>query len=120
MIRIAVVAASVVAAATFTSAHAQSPLPFDPARPLAGIVRPDDVEVFFDYLRDAYGAVLDGQEMPSGDAARARAEAIGHELKLRARVGGVVLLNALERTLKGVVEDAERGEALPPAAPLRL
>jgi hypothetical protein len=113
-------AAALLAAGFSASAAAQSPLPFDPKHPLEGIVRPDDVDVIFDYLRDAYGAALDGRALPDGEAARARAEAIGEELRLRARVGGVLLLNAIERQLKDFVPERERSLPPPPYPEARI
>ena len=91
-------------------------LPFDPDRPLHGIVRPDDVGAVFDYLRDAYGAALEGREAPRSEALEKRADAIGEELKLRGRVAGVLLLNALEKQLKEVLREPP-ARYPPPAVP---
>ena len=78
------VTAIILCAACAAPAAAESPLPFDPKRPLEGIVRPDDVSVFFDYLRGAYAAALDGTPLPDSEPVQRRAEAVGEELKLRA------------------------------------
>ena len=96
---------------------ADSFLPFDPNRPLEGVVRPDDVAVLFDYLREAYTATLEGREPPRGDAVQRRAEAIGEELKLRGNVVGILLLNALEKSVKELLRESSPRQTLPPYPP---
>ena len=107
----------VLAALAGPAAAADSMLPFDPDRPLHGIVRPDDVGAAFDYLREAYTAALEGREAPRSEALERRADAIGEELKLRGRVAGVLLLNALEKQLKEVLREPPARSPLPPAVP---
>ena len=94
-----------------------SMLPFDPDRPLHGIVRPDDVGAVFDYLRDAYTAALEGREAPRSEALEKRADAISEELKLRGRVAGVLLLNALEAQLKELLREPPARYPLPTVPP---
>ena len=96
---------------------AESFLPFDPNRPLDGVVRPDDVAVLFDYLREAYSATLEGREPPRSDALQRRADAIGEELKLRGNVAGILLLNALERSVKELLREPSPRQTLPPYPP---
>ena len=100
---------------------AESFLPFDPNRPLEGVVRPDDVSVLFDYLREAYTATLEGREPPRGDALQRRAEAIGEEIRLRGNVAGILLLNVLEKSVKEILRESSQRPALqsyPPAGRL--
>lgn len=106
----------VLAALAGPAAAGDSMLPFDPERPLHGIVRPDDVGAFFDYLRDAYGAALEGREAPRSEALERRADAIGEELRLRGRVAGVLLLNALETQVKELLREPP-ARYPPPAMP---
>ena len=115
--RISATLLAALAALAGPAAAGDSILPFDPDRPLHGIVRQDDVGAVFDYLRDAYTAALEGREGPRTEALERRAEAIGEELTLRGRVAGVLLLNALEKQLKEVLREPPARYPLPPAVP---
>lgn len=108
-------AAAVFCVVPHAAAQQNPALPFDPQNPLGGIVREDDVPVLFDYLREAWVGAMEGRSVPVPDEVQRRAEAIGTELRGRAAVGGVLLLNIIEHNLSGLLREPPDRAA--PAAP---
>jgi hypothetical protein len=54
----------------------------------------------FSYLREAFGAALQGREVRPPYEIRERARAIGEEIKRRAVAAGDVLLDDIERSVR--------------------
>ena len=73
-----------------------------------GIVRESDVSAVFDYLRSTIVAAAEGRELPPvPDELRRRAQGVEAEMRLRAMVGGVLLLNMLERGTKALLAEPD-------------
>ena len=78
---------------------------------LAGIVQERDVDLVFDYLRDALKAALDGREAAPPAELTQRAEAIGDELKRRGAAAARAAIDAIEQSVRDAMREPRR---LPP------
>ena len=65
-----------------------------------GIVQDRDVTVFFDYLREALNAAIEGREPAPPDELQQRAEAMGEEMKRRGAVAARALIDAIEASVR--------------------
>ena len=73
-----------------------------------GIVRESDVSAAFDYLRSTIVAAAEGRDAPPvPEDLRRRAHAVEQEMRLRAMVGGILLLNMLERETKALLAEPD-------------
>ena len=81
---------------------------------LGGIVQESDVDLVFDYLRDALRAAMDGRDAQPPDELVRRAEAIGDEMKRRGAAAAQAVLDAIERSVRDSMREP-RG--LPPTSP---
>ena len=111
MIRLVLAAA--LALALSTPAHARDSSKSAP--PLegvfAGIVQERDVALFFDYLRDALRAAVEGREARPPEELTRRAEAIGEEVKQRGAAAAEAAIDAIERSVR---EGMREPRSLPP------
>jgi hypothetical protein len=83
---------------------------------LTGLVNEEDVSLVFDYLRDAMGATLQGQEPPPpSDGLVRRAEVLRDEAGRRGAVAARALLDEIERSVRESLR--ERDQRVPPASP---
>ena len=65
-----------------------------------GIVQDRDVTVFFEYLREALNAAIEGREAAPPDELAQRAEAMGEEMKRRGAVAARALIDAIEASVR--------------------
>ena len=72
--------------------------PMDPL--FGGIVQDRDVTVFFDYLREALNAAVEGREAVPPEELTRRAEEMGEEMKRRGAVAARVLIDAIEASVR--------------------
>ena len=72
--------------------------PVDPL--FGGIVQDRDVTVFFDYLREALNAAVEGREAVPPEELTRRAEEMGEEMKRRGAVAARVLIDAIEASVR--------------------
>jgi hypothetical protein len=105
------ITATLFGVALCSSAYAQ-----DARRPpanalLGGIVQERDVDLVFDYLRDALKAGMEGREATPPDELTQRAEAIGDELKRRGAAAARAAIDAIEQTVRDAMREPRR---LPP------
>jgi hypothetical protein len=79
-----------------------------------GIVQERDVDLVFDYLREALRAAVDGQEAPQPPAELTRrAEAIGGEVKRRGAAAAQAAIDAIEKSVRESMREPRR---LPPSS----
>lgn len=88
----------------------------DPQVLFQGAVSEADVSLLFDYLRSAMLAAAQGREAPPPAVLHQRAQLLAQELKLRGTVAGLIILGALEQSLKQSLSEPPRS-ALPPMSP---
>lgn len=81
-----------------------------------GMIREEDVTLLFDYLRHGVAAAARGDEPPPPDELQRRAEALGHEVKVRGALAALLVLNALEVRAREALREPRR-PMLPPTAP---
>ena len=93
----ALVAFALSAQAPEALAQERRPLP-DPL--FGGIVQDRDVTVFFDYLREALNAAIEGREAPPPYELEQRAEVMGEEMKRRGAVAARALIDAIEASVR--------------------
>ena len=65
-----------------------------------GIVQDRDVTVFFDYLREALNAAIEGREAAPPEELAQRAEVMGEEMKKRGAVAARALIDAIEASVR--------------------
>jgi hypothetical protein len=65
-----------------------------------GIVQEKDVGLFFDYLRNALQAAVDGREAQPPEELVQRAEAIGEEVKRRGAAAARAVIDAIEQSVR--------------------
>jgi len=73
-----------------------------------GLVEERDVELAFDYLRDAVSAALEGREVRPPDALKQRAEAIAEEMKRRGAAAARAVIDAIEQSVREGLRDPHR------------
>jgi hypothetical protein len=112
---VAVLAISVPAAARDRSADPLAQI--DPQVLFKGAISEADVSLLFEYLRAAMLAAAQGREAPPPEVLRQRAQALAQELKLRGTVAGMVILGAIEQSLKQSLSEEPPRATLPPVAP---
>jgi hypothetical protein len=85
----------------FTSAHAaDDPLDAAIGAVTQSLVQERDVDLVFDYLREAFDGAMQGREVAPPAALTQRAEAIAEEAKRRGAIAGRALLDAIERAIR--------------------
>ena len=83
---------------------------------LSGLVNEEDVALVFDYLRDAVGATLQGQEPPPPpERLVRRGEVLREEAARRGAVAARALLDEIERSIRESLR--ERSQRPPPSSP---
>ena len=89
-------------AAPVTADDGRDPLTrFEPGAVVRGLVRENDVTLFFDFLRGSLAAAIQGREAPPPpEELTARAEALGQALKAQGALAVLVLLDTLEQRAK--------------------
>lgn len=101
-----VVLGSVLVFAVSGSLHAAGPKERAPA--LGGIVQQQDVELFFDYLRDAVTAAAEGRTPEPPEPLARRAQEIGEEMKRHGAAAARALIDALESELRLAPREPQR------------
>jgi hypothetical protein len=101
-------------AALSASAQAHDERPA-PGAIFAGIVQERDVDLVFDYLREALDAAAQGREAPPADAIARRAETIGEELTRRGAAAARVFVDAIEKHVREGLRERDPRPALPPS-----
>jgi hypothetical protein len=92
---------------------------FDATHPEAlfkGLIREDDVTLFFDHLRASMAAAARGEQPAQSEALNRRAEVLQRELAVRSRVLVNELLTALEAAARRAVREELNGPVAPKAA----
>ena len=101
-----------------TSAYAHDPRLPAPESILGGIVQERDVDLVFDYLRDALSAAVLGRDAPAPPRElEQRAEAIGEEMKRRGAAAARVFIDVIEKSVREGLSDPPQRPALPPTYP---
>jgi len=72
---------------------------------LGGIVQERDVDLVFDYLRDALKGAMEGREATPPDELTQRAEAIGGELKRRGAAAARAAIDAIEQSVRDAMRE---------------
>lgn len=73
---------------------------------LGGVVREQDVSLFFDHVRATMLAAAEGREAPPPpEELLRRLESAGGELRLRGTLIGLALSHALERSIRDVLRE---------------
>jgi hypothetical protein len=88
------------------SLHAAGPHGGQPV--LGGIVQQQDIELFFDYLRDAVTAAAEGRPAEPPQALARRAQEIGEEMKRHGAAAARALIDALESELREAPREPPR------------
>ena len=70
-----------------------------------GIVQERDVDLVFDYLRDALKGAMEGREATPPDELTQRAEAIGGELKRRGAAAARAAIDAIEQSVRDAMRE---------------
>ena len=73
---------------------------------IKGLIREDDVGLFFGYLRESMAAATRGEEPAQSDALNRRAEELKQEMAVRTRVLVDELLRTLESEARRAVREA--------------
>lgn len=108
----------VVVVAFSASAYAHDRRPLPPESVLGAIVQERDVDLVFDYLREALGAAVLGRDAPPPPRElEQRAEAIGDEMKRRGAAAARVIIDVIERSVREGLRDPPQRPALPPTYP---
>jgi hypothetical protein len=82
---------------------------------LGGIVQERDVDLVFDYLREALRAAVEGRDAPQPpNELTRRAEAIGDEVKRRGAAAAQAAIDAIEKSIREGMREPRR---LPPTSP---
>ena len=79
-----------------------------------GIVQERDVDLLFDYLRDAARAAIDGREAPPPDVLTQRAEQMTEEVKRRGGIAARIFIDIIERSVREGMRGNEPRTTLPP------
>ena len=95
-----------------TDPFAQVEALLSPGVLLQGVVREEDVSLYFAYLRAALLAAREGREAPAPEELNRRMEAIAAEMKARGTLAGLLLLAAFEAAARQALR-----EGLPPPVP---
>jgi hypothetical protein len=83
-----------------------------------GVVQERDIDLVFDYLRDALSAAVLGREAPPPPPElEQRAEAAGDEMKRRGAAAARVLIDVLEKSVREGLGEPPPRSALPPTYP---
>ena len=99
------------------SAYAHDERRAPPAAILGGIVQERDVDLVFDYLREALDAAVEGREAPPPDEIARRAGAIGEEMKRRGAAAARVFIDVIEKSVREGLREPVPRPALPPSSP---
>ena len=103
------------------SAYAHDPRPMIPESLLGGIVHERDIDLVFDYLREALSAAVVGREAPPPPRElEQRAEVIGDEMKRRGAAAARVFIDTIEKSVREGVRELPQRSALPPTRPQRI
>ena len=87
--------------------HEGQPLP-------GGIVQEQDVALFFDYLRDAVSAAVEGRPAEPPQALTRRAQEIGEEMKRHGAAAARALIDSLESAVREAPREPQRPWGAPP------
>lgn len=99
-------------------AYAHDERSTNPEVVLGGIVQERDVDLVFDYLRDALSAAVLGRDAPAPPRElEQRAEAIGDEMKRRGAAAARVFIDVIEKSVREGLSDPPQRPALPPTYP---
>ena len=111
-------AAAALGCAACAGAYAHEPASAPPAL-LGGVVQERDVDLVFEYLRDALDGALEGREVtPPAELAR-RGEAVADELKRRGADAARGLIDRVEALVREGMREPPR-RAAPPLPPDRI
>jgi hypothetical protein len=88
----------------------------DPQALFKGMVSEADVALLFAYLRSALIAASQGRDAPPPEELNRRAEALGDQLRLRGTLAGLLVLGAIEHSVKQVFREPPPAEPLAPPA----
>ena len=100
------------------SAYAHDERPSAPGSDVGGILQERDIDLVFDYLRDALSAAVLGREAPPPPRElEQRAEAIGDEMKRRGAAAARVIIDVIERSVREGLREPPPRPALPPTRP---
>jgi hypothetical protein len=108
-------AAAVLGLTLCSSVYAQDSRRPLPESFLGGIVQDRDVDLVFNYLRDALKAGMEGRETTPPDELTQRAEAIGDELKRRGAAAARAAIDAIEQTVRDAMREPR--QLPPPTSP---
>ena len=86
----------------------------EPQPVLGGIVQQQDVELFFDYLRDAVSAAAEGRPAEPPQALTRRAQEIGEEMKRHGAAAARALIDTLESAVREAPRETQRPWGAPP------
>lgn len=90
----------------------------DPEVLFKGAISDSDVSLLFAYLRSAMVAAAAGRAPPPvPEELNQRAEALGDELKRRGALTALMLLSALEASVRQTLREPAPRRALPPVMP---
>lgn len=106
-----IVIAGVLIFAVCAPAHSAGPHERQPV--LGGVVQQEDVELFFDYLRDALTAASEGRAAAPPEALTRRAEEIGEDMKRHGAAAARALVDALESALHEKPRELPRAPSAP-------
>jgi hypothetical protein len=100
------------------AAYAHDPRPPAPESVLGGIVQERDIDLVFDYLRDALSAAVLGRGTPPPPRElEQRAEAAGDEMKRRGAAAARVLIDVIEKSVHEGLHEPPPRSVLPPTRP---
>jgi len=106
---VVVAAVSLLAALPAQAQNKTAPDRFESIQPEAlfkGVIREDDVTLFFNHLRQSMAAAARGEAVPESEALRRRGEAIQRDLAVRGGTLMDALLSAIETEAKRALREA--------------